>query len=130
MVAALERIALRSTARALALAAVASAPATAEAGARAPGLALLARKVLTVAADGPQVVDDAAILITDAKIEAVGPRRSIAIPAGYEVVDLGERWAMPGMIDLHGHVGGTGGDINDMVFQTNEGLRASTAACA
>jgi imidazolonepropionase-like amidohydrolase len=127
MVATLDRTGLRSTARALALAAIASAPAAADEGARSPGLALFARKALTVAADGPQVVDDAAILISGAKIEAVGPRRSLAIPAGYEVIDLGERWAMPGMIDLHGHVGGTGGDINDMVFQTNEGLRASTA---
>jgi hypothetical protein len=31
------------------------------------------------------------------------------------------------MIDLHSHVGGLSGDINDMVFQTNEGLRVSSA---
>jgi imidazolonepropionase-like amidohydrolase len=36
---------------------------------------------------------------------------------------------MPGMIDLHTHVAGSGfsNDINDMVLQTNEGLRASVA---
>ena len=40
--------------------------------------------------------------------------------------DLGSRWLAPGMIDLHTHVGGSG-DINDMVLQTNEGLRVSAS---
>jgi len=91
-----------------------------------PGLALIASKILTATEAAPGVVDNAVLLVRDGKIEAVGPRRSTSIPVGYEIVDLGERWLMPGMIDLHTHIGGTG-DINDMVYQTNEGLRVSTA---
>ena len=91
-----------------------------------PGLALIAAKILSATLDGRGVVDNAVLLVRDGRIEALGPRRSTEIPAGYEVVDLGARWLMPGMIDLHTHIGGTG-DINDMVFQTNEGLRVSTA---
>src|SRR5687767_148213 len=91
-----------------------------------PGLALIAAKILTATEANPGVVDNGVLLVRDGRIEAVGPRRAMEIPAGYEVVDLGASWLMPGMIDLHTHIGGSG-DINDMVFQTNEGLRVSTA---
>ena len=51
-----------------------------------------------------------------------------AIPAGYEVLDAGERWLVPGFIDLHCHVAGPElfqgkNDINDMVYLANPGLR-------
>lgn len=91
-----------------------------------PGLALIAAKILTATEAAPGFVDSAVLLVRDGRIEAVGARRATAIPAGYEVIDLGRSWLMPGMIDLHTHIGGSG-DINDMVYQTNEGLRVSTA---
>ena len=87
-----------------------------------PGLALRARKVLTAAWEGEQVVNNAVLLVRDGMIEAVGPARTTEIPDGYELRDLGERWLMPGMIDLHCHVGGTL-DINDTVYLTNPELR-------
>ncbi len=91
-----------------------------------PGLALCTAKALTAAWEGPATVDHAVLLVRDGRIERIGPSREVPIPVGYEVLDVGERWIMPGMIDLHTHIGGTG-DINDMVYQTNEGLRVSTA---
>jgi len=100
----------------------ARAPAAGERGG--PGLALLARKVLTVPFEGVQFVDNAVLLVKDGKIEAVGTKAETAIPAGYQIVDLGDRWLMPGMIDLHSHVAGTF-DINDMVYLCNPGLRVS-----
>jgi len=87
-----------------------------------PGLALLAAKALTAAYEGEQVVDHAVLLVKDGRIEALGPADSTPVPAGYEVRDLGERWVMPGMIDLHSHVGGTF-DINDVVYVTNPELK-------
>jgi imidazolonepropionase-like amidohydrolase len=87
-----------------------------------PGLALIARKVLTAAWEGPQVVDNGVLLVRDGLIEVIGPARSTPIPEGYAVRDLGSRWLMPGMIDLHSHVGGTF-DLNDMVYLTNPELR-------
>ena len=89
-----------------------------------PGLALIAKKALTVPPEGAQFVDNAVLLVKDGRIEAVGPRSSTPIPGGYQVVDLGDRWVMPGMIDLHTHIGGTF-DINDMVYLCNPGLRVS-----
>ncbi len=96
-----------------------------------PGLAILSAKVLSVPLEGPQVVDHALLLVRDGKIEALGPESELEIPEGYEVVDVGERWLAPGMIDLHCHVAGRSlfseNDLNDTVFLTNPGLRASAA---
>ena len=106
---------------------VVMAPRAPQAGEKgAPGLALLAKKALAVPFEGTQVVDNAVVLVKDGKIEAVGPARTTPIPAGYEVQDLGGKWVMPGMIDLHTHIGGSG-DINDMVYLVNPGLRVETA---
>jgi imidazolonepropionase-like amidohydrolase len=91
------------------------------------GLALFASKALIASREGAQVLDDAVVLVKDGRIEAVGPRRGTQVPEGYQRLDVGSRWVMPGMIDLHTHVGGSGRDINDMVYQTNEGLRVSPA---
>jgi imidazolonepropionase-like amidohydrolase len=91
-----------------------------------PGLALIARKALVMPFEGPQVVDQAVVLVRDGLIEGVGPQSSTQIPAGYEVRDLGARWVMPGMIDLHSHVGGSF-DINDMVYLLNPELRVQAS---
>lgn len=91
-----------------------------------PGLALLSDKVLTVEWEGRQVVDHGVVLVKDGKIEAVGEQGQLEIPSGYQVVDVGAHWLMPGLIDLHCHVGGTF-DINDTVFLANPGMRAKTA---
>ena len=107
--------------------AVVAAPKAPRAGEKGgPGLAMLAKKVLAVPFEGTQVVDNAVVLVKDGKIEALGPARSTPIPAGYEVQDYGDKWLMPGMIDLHTHIGG-GFDINDMVYLANPGLRVETS---
>jgi imidazolonepropionase-like amidohydrolase len=90
------------------------------------GLAILTKKALCVPLEGPQVVNNAVILIRDGKIESIGPKSSTEIPAGYEVFDAGNNWVMPGMVDLHCHVAGSM-DINDMVYLTNPGVRASVS---
>ena len=93
-----------------------------------PGLALLAAKLLAVPLEGPQVIDNGVVLVRDGKIEAVGERGRLAIPQGYERLDVGRRWLMPGLIELHNHIGPTSiftNDINDIVYLTNPGLRAS-----
>ncbi|MEX1246137.1 MAG: amidohydrolase family protein [Thermoanaerobaculia bacterium] len=42
------------------------------------------------------------VLIESDRIAAVGP--GLAIPAGYEIIDLGEATLLPGLIDAHTHV--------------------------
>lgn len=88
-----------------------------------PALAILAAKVLTATPEGEQVIDRGVVIVRDGKIERVAPRSEVDLTSGdYQVLDVGQSWVMPGMIDLHSHMGGTRGDINDMVYQTNPGL--------
>lgn len=84
------------------------------------GQALRAAKVLTCAKP-EMVVEGGTVLIEDGLIRGV-LQAGEAIPEGYELQDFGDAWLMPGMIDLHTHVAGSG--FNDAVFQGNPGLRA------
>jgi len=86
------------------------------------GRALLSSKVVTCALDGPQVINHGVVLIKDGRIEALGRQAELEIPDGYEVIDAGRDWLMPGLVEMHCHVAGTF-DINDMVYLTNPGLR-------
>jgi imidazolonepropionase-like amidohydrolase len=84
-----------------------------------PKLALHVGKIITCA--GKPIVNGT-ILVSNGKIEAVGPRAEIKVPPGYTEIDQGDKFAMPGLVDVHSHVGGSG-DINEMVYQTNPELR-------
>jgi imidazolonepropionase-like amidohydrolase len=108
---------LRSIA-ALSLVIAAAVPALADKPAK-PKLAIHVAKAITCA--GEPIVN-ATILVAGGKIHAIGPRAKIAVPAGYTEIDHGDRFAMPGLVDAHSHVGGAG-DINEMVYQTNPELR-------
>jgi imidazolonepropionase-like amidohydrolase len=84
-----------------------------------PKLALHVGKIITCA--GEPVVNGT-VLVADGKIQAIGPRDTVKVPDGYTVIDHGDKFAMPGLVDPHSHVGGTG-DLNEMVYQTNPELR-------
>lgn len=44
-----------------------------------------------------------AMLVEDGRIAEIGPADEVAAPADARRVDLGEGWAMPGLIEPHGH---------------------------
>ena len=54
---------------------------------------------------GGAPVENAAMVIRDGRIEAVGPGAGVDIPDGAEQVDLSGRSVVPGLINTHGHVG-------------------------
>lgn len=89
------------------------------------GLAIRTAKALVSELHGKSVINNAVILIKDGSIEAVGAASELDIPPGYDLLDVGDQWVAPGLVDLHSHVGGSRGDINDMVHQTNPGLRVA-----
>ena len=91
------------------------------------GLAIVTAKALCVPLEGRQYIDHAVVLVRNGKIEAVGPKSSTRIPSGYEVLDVGDDWVMPGMVDLHCHAGGNRMDFHDYIYLTNPGLRASSS---
>ncbi len=74
----------------------------------AAGLAYTHARVLDVE-KGKWLLDQTVVIVGD-KINAVGPR--VAIPKGAEVVDLAGRAIVPGMIDMHSHLGGADPVLN------------------
>ena len=67
---------------------------------------LLARQLLTPL----ERIDNAALLIEDGIIAAVGPRAAVTVPLKGRVVDFGDAILAPGLIDIHIH-GGAGYDV-------------------
>src|SRR5947208_12450721 len=47
------------------------------------------------------------MIVDNGRIQWVGPTRDLKAPAGAEVVSLSGTWVMPGIINLHGHIGNT-----------------------
>src|ERR1019366_5792834 len=58
---------------------------------------------------GAAAVPNSAMIIDAGRIKWVGPVAKLKVPSGAEVVDLTGRYVMPGLIDIHGHVGITSG---------------------
>jgi imidazolonepropionase-like amidohydrolase len=57
---------------------------------------------------GKAPLADAAMVITDGRITYVGPKKSMKMPAGKpEVVELAGKYVIPGLINLHCHLGNT-----------------------
>jgi len=50
---------------------------------------------------------NAAMIVVDGRIQWVGPSASLKAPAGAQTLDLAGKFVMPGIINLHGHLGNT-----------------------
>jgi len=70
----------------------------------------------------PDVIEDGTIVIDGNHIAALG--RGVTIPAGAKRIDVRGKTIMPGIIDVHAHVGGEGDGI---VAQANWPLMANLA---
>jgi imidazolonepropionase-like amidohydrolase len=93
-----------------------------------PKYAIKAGKILTMAPGkefvvGKGVINNGIILLSDEKIEAIGPASKIQIPEGYTVIDASDRWVTPGIVEAHTHVGILEGGGNDMVTPINPELK-------
>jgi len=52
-------------------------------------------------------IEDGVVVITDGRIRTVGPLSAVTVPAGAQIIDVAGKTIMPGIINAHGHVGGT-----------------------
>ncbi|HTI31046.1 MAG TPA: amidohydrolase family protein [Sphingomonas sp.] len=66
-------------------------------------VALTGARVVTMARPDGGIIDDATILIRGDRIVAIGPRASVAIPAGAVTVDAAGKTIIPGLVDAHAH---------------------------
>ncbi len=73
------------------------------AAAQAPVTALVGATVIDI--DGGAPIADATVLIEGETIATVGPRGSVAIPAGARVVPMPGKWLIPGLMNMHVHFG-------------------------
>jgi len=69
----------------------------------AAGLAYTHARVLDV--DKGKWLKDQTVIVVGDKIQWVGPAKKAKVPQGAEVVDLHGRALMPGMFDMHAHLG-------------------------
>jgi imidazolonepropionase-like amidohydrolase len=58
---------------------------------------------------GAPPLADAVVVVTDGRIDAVGARASVRIPAGASEIDARGRWLVPGFIDTNVHLSLYGG---------------------
>jgi imidazolonepropionase-like amidohydrolase len=56
---------------------------------------------------GRAPVANAAVIIVDGRIQWSGPQSQLKVPVGAQVTHLAGKFVMPGIINLHGHLGNT-----------------------
>ncbi|HXI02562.1 MAG TPA: M3 family metallopeptidase, partial [Candidatus Saccharimonadales bacterium] len=66
-------------------------------------LALTGARIVTM--KGDEVIEDGTIVVTDNRISAVGPRGRVKVPAGAKVLDVSGKTIIPGLVDVHSHMG-------------------------
>jgi imidazolonepropionase-like amidohydrolase len=64
----------------------------------------------------------AAMIVDNGKIQWVGPVSQLKSPPSGEVTDLSGKFVMPGIINLHGHIGNTINLTQDAKFFTRENI--------
>ena len=78
---------------------------------------------------GTAPITNAVVIVSNNKILAVGDARSVSIPAGAKVIDLGNVTLLPGFIDAHTHLvgrvlGDPEGDMSPVKDYDSFGARA------
>ncbi len=66
-------------------------------------VALTGATIVTMAEPDGGVIEDGVIITDGNRIQAVGPRGSVEIPAAAEIVDISGTTVIPGLIDAHAH---------------------------
>ncbi len=66
---------------------------------------LILRNFNLIDGNGGAPIPNASMVIVDGRIRAVGPKDKVVEPKDSKVVDLAGKYVMPGIINLHGHLG-------------------------
>lgn len=96
-----------------------------DADAPAPTTALVGGTV--VATDGGPSIPNAVVIVSGGRIVGVGPADRMVVPSGAKTVPLKGRWLIPGLMNMHVHLGlklpGAAGDSLATETDTQEVLR-------
>jgi imidazolonepropionase-like amidohydrolase len=74
---------------------------------------------------GGRPLAHAAMIIDNGRIRWVGPAAQLKSPASAETIVLASKYVMPGIINLHGHIGNTVGLKQDAKFFTRENIETN-----
>ena len=55
-------------------------------------------------AENDDIIENGDVLIKDNRIEAVGRRGQVSVPAGTRTIDVSGKTIMPGIVDVHAHI--------------------------
>jgi imidazolonepropionase-like amidohydrolase/Tol biopolymer transport system component len=86
-------------------------------------IAFVGARIITAAEDDG-VIEDGTVVVEDSRITAVGPSSAVPVPAGAREFDVSGKTIMPGIIDVHAHVGS---ESNGIIAQANWRLMANLA---
>jgi imidazolonepropionase-like amidohydrolase len=73
---------------------------------------------------GKPALSNTTVLIEGGTLRAVGPAADVKIPAGAATIDLTGKFLIPGIINLHAHVGLTKGLTADASHHTRENIES------
>ncbi len=90
--------------------------------AAAPGQTKILENFTLIDGTGRPAVAGAALVVRDGRIEYAGPKSAMKAPADAERIDLTGKYVMPGLIDLHVHLGNVKGLVQDPKFFTRDNL--------
>lgn len=71
---------------------------------------------------GKGPVANAAMLVVDGRIRWVGPQKELKVPQGAQTIDLSGKYVMPGIINLHCHLGNVIDLVEDKKNFTRESV--------
>ncbi len=69
-------------------------------------LAFVGARIIPI--DGDEIASGV-LVVEKGKILAVGPSDKVEVPVGAKKIDVAGRVLMPGLVDTHSHIGGSGG---------------------
>jgi imidazolonepropionase-like amidohydrolase/Tol biopolymer transport system component len=94
-------------------------------------IALVGARVITMSgleagpvAGSPGVIENGTVVVQGNRIVSVGPSSSVSVPAGATRVDVKGRTIMPGIVDVHAHLGG---ESSGLLAQASWPLAANLA---
>ncbi len=82
----------------------------------AAGASLAIVNVHVIPMTGDTVLRSQTVLVEDDRILAIGDVDDVPVPKDIDVVDGTDRYLMPGLFEMHGHVTGTGDDELERLF--------------
>ena len=91
-------------------------------GAPAASDALVLRNFTLIDGGDHAVVSPAAMLVEQGRVAWIGPEGNLEAPDGVPVTDLNDAFVIPGLIDMHAHVGNTVDLVQDRKFHTRESI--------